>query len=425
MPSIQMKVTNMRILLTGLSHKTASINVREKVGLTNELLPQALGVLANYTSQGVIVATCNRTEIYSVATNAEQGTNTHYNFLRDFFDIDTDSFNKYLYTLEQEEAVNHLFRVASSLDSQIIGESEILGQVRDSFSAAVKQGIAGGAIAHLFHSAIRTGKRARTETSISRNALSISRACIQLCKQHLGQLDQVNALIIGVGEASRLAAQAMRDSGAKKITIANRTTTNAHDLADAVNAEVASFDDLTFLLNQSDIVITATGAPGFIISKSQLSGVMENRKRRPLLIMDIAAPRDVEEGADGILGAQIFSLDDLEAIATNNRIEREAEADKVQSIITEEVATFKDWWKSRLVTPTISAIHEFAETVRLEELSKTLKQIDASSPEDVERLDKMTKAIIKKLLHTPTKSLRSKNDASFTQYARELFGLRE
>ncbi len=415
----------MRILLTGLSHKTASINVREKVSLTNDALPRALNAFSNYTSQGVIVATCNRTEIYSVATNAEHGIKAHRNFLQHFFEVEIDNFQQNLYVLEQEKAVTHLFRVASSLDSQIIGESEILGQVRDSFSAAAKQGIAGGTIAHLFHSAIRTGKRARTETSISRNALSVSRACVQLSKQYIGQLEQVRALIIGVGEASRLAAQALRDSGSKQITIANRTITNAHDLANDVNAEIASLDDLSSLLIQSDIVVTATGAPEHIISKSELAEIMDNRKQRPLLIMDIAAPRDVEYGANDIPGVQIFTLDDLESIATNNRIEREAEASKVESIIAEEVESFRNWWKSRLVTPTISAIHDFAENIRAEEISKTLQQISLSSSEDAEKIDKMTKAIIKKLLHAPTASLRSKNDASFTQYARELFGLRE
>ena len=369
----------MRILLTGLSHKT----VREKVSLTNDALPRALNAFTNYTSQGVIVATCNRTEIYSVATNAEHGIKAHRNFLQHFFEVEIDNFQQNLYVLEQEKAVTHLFRVASSLDSQIIGESEILGQVRDSFSAAAKQGIAGGTIAHLFHSAIRTGKRARTETSISRNALSVSRACVQLSKQYIGQLEQVRALIIGVGEASRLAAQALRDSGSKQIT------------------------------------------PEHIISKSELAEIMDNRKQRPLLIMDIAAPRDVEYGANDIPGVQIFTLDDLESIATNNRIEREAEASKVESIIAEEVESFRNWWKSRLVTPTISAIHDFAENIRAEEISKTLQQISLSSSEDAEKIDKMTKAIIKKLLHAPTASLRSKNDASFTQYARELFGLRE
>tara|TARA_Y100001936_G_scaffold222596_1_gene238634 strand:+ start:2753 stop:4000 length:1248 start_codon:yes stop_codon:yes gene_type:complete len=415
----------MRILLTGLSHKTASINVREKVSLTNDVLPRALKIFSNYTLQGVIVATCNRTEIYSVATNAEHGIKAHRDFLQQFFEIEIDNFKQNLYVLEQEKAVTHLFRVASSLDSQIIGESEILGQIRDSFSAAAKEGIAGGTIAHLFHSAIRTGKRARTETSISRNALSVSRACVQLSKQYIGQLDQVKALIIGVGEASRLAAQALRDSGSQQITITNRTITNAQDLANEVNAEIASFDHLSSLLIQSDIVVTATGAPEHIISKSQLSEIMDNRQQRPLLIMDIAAPRDVEYGAKDIPGVKIFTLDDLETIATNNRIEREAEAAKVELIIDEEVESFKNWWKSRLVTPTISAIHDFAENIRAEEISKTLNQISTSSSEDIEKIDKMTKAIIKKLLHAPTASLRSKNDASFTQYARELFGLKE
>lgn len=413
----------MFVFLTGLSYRSAPLAVRETLSIAGDRLPSALVTLERHAGRGVILSTCNRTEVYSVVRDAEHGSAAFDGFVTDELGVDPEYLRPHVYTLEQDAAVGHLFRVASSLDSQIIGESEILGQVRDAFGTASRAGMAGGALAHLFHSAIRTGKRARTETAIGRNALSVSRACVELARRSLGDLGSKRGLVVGVGEASRLAAQALRDAGLAELTVANRTRAHAEELADSLGGEAASLDDLPRLLAAADVVVTSTGAPDFVITHEQIEGAMAGRAHRPLLAVDIALPRDVEPSAASVPGVRLHTLDDLEAIAEANRREREAESAKVEAIVAEEVERFRSWWDARGVTPTIASIRHQAEAVRAAEVSRTLPKLNGLSPEQAARVDAMTKALVKKLLHGPTKSLRERRDESFTQSARELFGL--
>ncbi|MCI0778777.1 MAG: glutamyl-tRNA reductase, partial [Chloroflexi bacterium] len=316
----------MFVFLTGLSYRSAPLAVRETLSIAADRLPSALATLERHAGRGVILSTCNRTEVYSVVRDAAHGSAAFDGFVSDELGVDPEYLRPHVYTLEQDAAVGHLFRVASSLDSQIIGESEILGQVRDAFGTASRAGMAGGALAHLFHSAIRTGKRARTETAIGRNALSVSRACVELARRSLGELGSKRGLVVGVGEASRLAAQALRDAGLTQLTVANRTRAHAEELAESLGGQAASLDDLPRLLAAADVVVTSTGAPDFVITREQIEGAMEGRTQRPLLIVDIALPRDVEPSAASVPGVQLSTLDDLEAIAEANRREREAES---------------------------------------------------------------------------------------------------
>ena len=415
----------MFVFLTGLSYRSAPLSVRETLSISGERLPSALATLERHAGRGVILSTCNRTEVYSVVRDAEHGSAAFDGFVSDELGVDPEYLRPHLYTLGQDEAVTHLFRVASSLDSQIVGESEILGQVRDAFGTASRAGMAGGALAHLFHSAIRTGKRARTETAIGRNALSVSRACVELARRSLGDLASKRGLVVGVGEASRLAAQALRDAGLTSLTVANRTHAHAVELAGDIGGEAAPLADLPRLLVEADVVVTSTGAPDFVITRAQVEEAVERRGDRPLLVIDIALPRDVDPSAAAVPGVQLYTLDDLEAIAEANRREREAESTKVEVIIAEEVARFGSWWDARGVTPTIAAIRRSAEEVRSSEVRRTLPKLNGLSPEQAERVDAMTKALVKKLLHGPTETLRERRDESFTQSARELFGLDE
>ena len=413
----------MFVFLTGLSYRSAPLAVRETLSIAGDRLPSALATLERHAGRGVILSTCNRTEVYSVVRDEEHGRAAFDGFVKDELGVDPDYLRPHLYTLEEDAAVGHLFRVASSLDSQIIGESEILGQVRDAFGTASRAGMAGGALAHLFHSAIRTGKRARTETAIGRNALSVSRACVELARLALGDLGSKRGLVVGVGEASRLAAQALRDAGLGELTVANRTRAHAEELAESLGGEAASLDELPRLLAAADVVVTSTGAPDFVITREQIESAMAGRAHRPLLVVDIALPRDVEPTAANVPGVQLHTLDDLEAIAEANRREREAEASKVEAIVAQEVERFRSWWDARGVTPTIASIRHQAEAVRAAEVSRTMPKLNGLSPAQAERIDAMTKALVKKLLHGPTKSLRERRDESFTQSARELFGL--
>ena len=406
--------------MKGLSHRTAPLAVRESVSFTRDQLPEAVGTLKSVAGRGVIVSTCNRTEVYTVARDAETGLHAIDQF---FTTVGDDGVGRHLYALQQENAVRHLYRVASSLDSLIIRESEGLGQVRDAYGIASRNGAAGGILAHLFHSALRTGKRARTETHIGRNALSVSRACVEISRRVLGDLSSKHALVIGVGEASKLAAQALRDAGVASMRIANRTPDNAEDLARLLDADVSSLDALPRHIGQADIVVTSTGAPDFVIDRAAVAEAMAHHGARPLLIIDLAVPRDVHPAAGLIDGVTLHTLDDLEAIAEANRREREAEARKVEAIVDEEVTRFEQWWASRGVLPTIAGMRQQAEALRATEVAKTIAKMDGLTVEDAARLDAMTKSLVKKLLHSPTKALRDRNDESFTQAARELFTL--
>ena len=413
----------MRIVMKGLSHRSAPLAAREAVSLTREAIPVALDSLMAVAERGVILSTCNRTEVYTVARDAEHGMQALGAFFDTEFPMRPSDLRPYLYELEQEEAVRHLFRVASGLDSLIIGESEILGQVRDAFGMASNQGAAGGVLAHLFHSALRTGKRARTETGIGRNALSVSRACVELSRRVLGDLARAHALIIGVGEASRLAAQALRDAGAASVTIANRTPEHAHELAADVGADVASLDELPRLLAAADVVVSSTGASDFVIGRGLVEEAMALRGGSPLLMIDMAIPRDVDSLVTTIDGVMVYTMEDLETIAEANRREREAEAHKVERIVDEEVRQFVRWWDAHGTTPTIASIRHRAEEIRAAEVARALSSVGGLSEEHADQVEAMTKALVKKLLHGPTKALRHHNDESFTQSARELFGL--
>ncbi len=415
----------MRIVLTGVSRRAAPLDVREELSVTSETLPAALDALQEHAGRGVIVGTCNRMEVYTLAPTAKRGAAAIERFIEAHFRVDASERRPHLRTLEQDEAVEHLFRVASGLESQIIGESEVLGQVRDAFSAARRRGGAGGALAHLFHSALRTGKRARTETAIGRNALSASRACAALARRALGSLEGARVLIIGAGEASRLAGVALRDAGAGEIVVANRTPANAAALARELDAEIAPLNDLAALLANADVAVTATAAPDFVIGRDVAAEAAARRGGRPLVIMDLAVPRDVDPSAEEAEGVRLFTLDDLDALTEANRLERQAEAARVEEIVAEETARFREWWKARAVTPTIAAMRLEAERLRAAETSRTLARMTGLSDEDAERVEKMTKALVKKMLHHPTSRLHARNDESLTQSARELFGLDE
>lgn len=413
----------MRIVMTGVSRRAAPLEVREELSVTSAMLPAALDALRESAGRGVILGTCDRTEVYTLAPSMERGAAAVERFIEGLFHVDASVYRPHLRTLEQDDAAEHLFRVASGLESQIIGESEVLGQVRDAFGAARRHGVAGGALAHLFHSALRTGKRARTETAIGRNALSAGRACASLARRELGTLEGARALIVGVGEASRLAGAALRDAGAGSIVIANRSPANAADLARELDAEVAPLDGLAALLADADVAVTATAAPDFVIGRETVAEASAHRRGRPLVIMDLAVPRDVDPSAGEMEGVRLFTLDDLDALTEANRRERQAEARRVEEIVAEETARFREWREARAVAPTIAAMRLDAERMRAAEISRTLGRMSGLSEGDAERVEKMTKALVKKMLHRPTSRLRERNDESLTQSARELFGL--
>jgi glutamyl-tRNA reductase len=412
-------------MVTGVNHHTAPMETREQFSLTRAQVPEALDLLKQTYGRGVVVATCNRTEIYTIAENGQPTPKALGAFFKAQFGVDVDEAEPYLFTLQQEEAVQHLFRVASGLDSLMLGESEVLGQVREAYSAATAQDSAGGTLTKLFHAALRAGKRARTETAIGRNAMSVSRASVETARRLLGDLRSRKALVVGVGGASKLAAQALKDAGVEWLVITNRTPQHAEELAQDLGATVAPLDMLPELLTQADIVITSTAAPEYLIGQLLLGKVMPQRQGRPLFLMDLAMPRDVDPAVEGMPGVHVYDLDHLEMVAEANRREREVEALKVEAIVDEETAKFQAWWEAQQVTPTISAIHHHAERVRSTELKRTLRSLAHLPAKDLQRIEALSKALVKKLLDAPTRSLRDRGDEEHTQAARKLFGIDE
>ncbi len=413
----------MHITVTGLNHRTAPLATRETLSLSRAQLPQALDTLRQVLGRGVLLATCNRTEVYTVANESDDSQAALHSFIERQFGVEMADLEPHLYKYEHGGAVTHLYRVASSLDSLIIGESEVLGQVREAYSAATKEGTAGGVLAKMFHEALRVGKRVRTETAIGRNALSVSRACVEVARRAFGDLRHKQALVIGVGDAGRLAARALRDAGVSSLVIANRTMAHAQDLAEQMEAQVAPLEDLPSLLREADIVVSSTGAPDFMVTEQLVAGARAQRPERPLFLFDVAVPRDIDPAVAELAGVELYTMYDLEFVAETNRREREAEATKAEVIIQEEVARFQTWWDSLEARPTIAAMRRGAESVRAAEVERVLASLPELSAQGRRRIEAMSKALVKKVLHNPTRSLNERKEEAFVQVVRELFGL--
>ncbi|MBF8267835.1 MAG: Glutamyl-tRNA reductase [Dehalococcoidia bacterium] len=411
----------MKVFALGLSHRTAPLEMRERMAFTGEELPRALRSLKDTLGDLVILSTCNRTEVYSATPDGKMPQDELVSFLAQKTSQSEEELSRYLYFYEQEGAVRHLFQVASGLDSMILGEAQILGQVRDAYGIAVAQGCGNGVISKLFHHSLRVGKRARRETRIGENALSISSAAVEMARQVLGDIHRRRVMVIGAGVAGKLVARAMKDRGAGQIVVINRTLERAQELAQELGGEAASFESLEGLLGTVDIVVSATDSPGLVLSRDLVARASARRDGAPLLVVDIAVPRDVDPAVGQLPGVSLRGLDDLEAVSQANRREREKEAEQVERIVDEEVSRFSEWWDTLRVAPGIAQLREHAEQLREKELRKTLKQMPHLSEEDAARIEVMSEAIVKKLLHAPIATL--KEDPSYLSTVQELFGL--
>ena len=297
-----------------------------------------------------------------------------------------------------------------------------MGQVRDAYGVASRKGLTDGTLARLFHQALRVGKRARRETDIGRNALSISRAAVELARRDLGDLRDKRVLVIGLGDAGKLAARALADAGARDIAVTNRTYQRAVDMASELGGRAVPMDGLGEMLEATDIAISATGSPGYILTPEIVpQGRVANH--RPLFLIDIAVPRDVDPAVKALSGIHLYDIDDLETVAETNRRQREREAQKVEAIVDEEVDRFMEWLSSLEVVPTVAALRERAESIRAWELARVMKRLHNLTDEEQARLTSFSRAIVKKLLHQPVVALKERRDPAFTQTARELFDL--
>ena len=411
----------MRLFALGLSYRTSSLEMRESIAFTREELPQALQSLKDVLGDVVIVSTCNRTEFYSTALDGSVVQENLTDFLVKRFPRREEDISPCLYFYEQEDAVRHLFRVASGLDSLLLGESQILGQVREAYSASVTNGCARGIISKVFHHALRVGKRARRETRIGENALSISSAAVETARRTLGDIGQRSVMVIGAGQAGKLVARALKDRGVHQMVMVNRTLKRAQEVARELGGEANSFESLEDLLGTVDIVVSSTDSQNVVLSQEMVARALSKRNGAPLLIVDIAIPRDADPAIGNLPGVTLLDLDDLEAVSQAIRQEREKEAAQVEDIIDEEVSRFQEWWDSRKVAPGIAQLRDHAELLRQRELQKTLKRMPHLSEDDVARIEVLSLSIVKKLLHHPIATI--KEDPSYLETTQELFKL--
>ena len=412
----------MRLVTVGLTWKTAPLQVLERSALTPKELSQILAHVKDTDSQAVVLSTCNRTEIYTLAHSGKHAQGFVAGLI-DHLGKDSAISAPYLSTMEHTNAMQHLLRVVCGLDSFILGETEILGQVRHAYSMASQSGVARGALGHIFHQALRVGKRAQTETGISRNPLSVSAACVELARRTVGDLREKTVLVIGVGKAGKLAAKALRGHGARDLWFTNRTYERAVQEAIDWGGTSVPFEQLEPILAHVDVVVSTTGSPDYILTKTTLQKVMESRNGTPLFIADIALPRDVDPAASSIPGITICDTSDLQAISEENRSKRQLEAIKVEAIIQTEVQHFLEWWDSHRAIPTVSSLRQRAEAIRQLALRKTLKSLPNLLPEDQKHIEMLTKSLVNKLLHDPITYIRDHNTEGDIRIIEQFFRL--
>lgn len=424
----------MDILLIGASHHTASIEIREQLAFTPNMLRAALthfdqthkqGRLLG-VNEGVILSTCNRLEVYTLVQDREIAQEALVEFLSQSCTIPVDELTGYLYTRQNQEAVQHLMRVACGLDSMVLGEPQILGQITDAYEAALSQGAAGTVLSALFRAAIHAGKRARTETAISINPSSISSVAAGLAAQLLGDLSGQHALLIGAGEMGTIAVRALLRRGITQVTVANRTYENAQSLAEEWSGKAITFQQLPESMAQADIIISSTGAPHTILDRDLLAPSMVMRSNRPLFIIDIAVPRDVDPNVTELSNVHLRDIDDLQGQVDNNVQERESEIPRVEGIVEQEAIQFLDWLASLDVVSTITDFRQWAEALRQNELQRLFNRLDLGEREQA-LIATMSYRLMNKMLHEPTLRLKSEaangNGVAYVTALRHLFSL--
>jgi glutamyl-tRNA reductase len=422
----------MHLLLVGLSHRTAPVELRERVDFQARDLAAALRALSQRGSarEAVVVSTCNRAEMYVACDDAEPTRQDLLRFLSDYNQIAASDIAPHVYDVVDLDAARHLFRVAAGLDSMVVGEPQILGQVKDAHTVAADAHTSGPVLNRLFHTSFAVGKRVRTETGLGSGAVSVSYAAVALAKKIFGDVNGRNVVVIGAGEMGKLTAIHMKAHDVRHITIVSRTMGHAARTAEAIGgASAAPWEELDMVLGAADIVITATGAAAPILTKAHIESVMRPRRNRPLFLIDIAMPRDVEAAAGEIEQVFLYNIDDLQATVRENLARRASEVARAETIVNEEVEKFGAWFRSRGAIPTVVALRERFEAIRRAELERLEFKLSALPPDARARVDEITHLIVEKLLLTPTEQLKSLSDAdtvgAYSEALTRLFGLAE
>ncbi|MCK4777071.1 MAG: glutamyl-tRNA reductase [Actinomycetia bacterium] len=421
----------MHIITVGLSHKTAPVEIREKLSFPEKLQEDALRMLLKnkHISEAVILSTCNRTEIYSVVTESEAGKMEIVKFLYSFQDFKKNELDDYLYFRYDSDAIYHLFCVTASIDSMIVGEAQILGQVKEAYQYAYDAGVTRLIFNRMFRHGIGVGKKVRTDTDIGESAVSISYAAVQLAKSVFEELVGRTIMIIGAGEMSELTAKHLLSSGDNKVLVANRTFRKGKEIADKFGGKAIKFDEIIDYLAKTDIVISSTSASGYILNKEEMAEVMHKRRNKPIFLIDIAVPRDINPEVEKLYNVFLYDVDDLESVVQANIQERIQEAEKAKVIIEREVEDFSSWISSLEVVPTIKALRQKVENIKEKELEKHLAKLQHLEEKDKEVIKSIAAGIINKVLHEPTIKLREcvedKDGYLYIESLRHLFSLSE
>ena len=416
------------ILLLGINHKTASVEVRECIAFSEDETKTALHSLLgkSFIKEALLFSTCNRVEILLVTDNKALAIDETKGFIAEFNKIPLEDFEDSLYIHEGNDAVRHVFRVASSLDSMVLGEPQILGQVKEAYRTATEENTSGVILNRLLHRTFFVAKRIRTETGIGDRAVSISYAAVELARKIFGVLDDKTVMLIGAGEMAELAVEHLIRNNVDRVWVANRTFENGVQLAKNFDGQAIRFEEIPESLKTVDIIISSTGSPDFVIHRDQVKGVLRQRKNRPLFFIDIAVPRDIDPEINRLNNSYVYDIDDLKGVIDENIEDRRKEAIKAERIVDEAVIRFREWYECLDVVPTIVALRNKMEAIAAAELKKTL-QSSTLSEQETKAIHKMTGSLINKMLHDPTQFLKrngmSEDRSFYIDAVRKLFKL--
>lgn len=419
----------MNIIIIGLSHKTAPVEIREKLSFPSNDIGESLRKLCSSPdiNEGVIVSTCNRVEVFIITPDIEKGLWQVKRFLSEHHNIPVNKLEEHLYSYIGEDAVRHLFKVGAGLDSMVVGEPQIFGQIKDSYGYAVQYKTSGIIINKLFHKAFSVAKRIRTQTNIGSSAVSISYAAVELAKKIFGRMEGKTAMLIGAGEMAELAARHLLNNGVNEILIANRSYERAVEMARDFKGTPIMFREFGHYLKRVDVVIVSTAAPKFIILPSQIEEVIRERKNKPMFFIDISVPRNIDPLINNIDNIYLYNIDDLQGVIEANLKERQKEAKLAENIIHEEVEKFYRWLSSLGVVPTIIALRRKFDEIKKGELNKAVLSLKELPDEQIKTIEKMADAIIQKILHDPVIHLKMESHTVegdfYIEAARKLFDL--
>lgn len=417
------------IVLLGLNHKTAPVELRERLAFSKDGVDDALEALKKepVISEVLICSTCNRVEILIASENGQAAVETAKATISEFKNIPVPQFEGALYIHKGDEAVRHIFRVASSLDSMMVGEPQILGQIKEAYRIAVTKETSGIILNRLLHRTFFVAKRVRSETGIGDNAVSISYAAIELGRKIFGTLEGKKVLLVGAGEMAELAVEHLIRNKVGDIFVANRTFKRGVDLAKKFKGQAIRFEEIAETLKIVDIIISSTGSPDYVVKRDYVKGIMRSRRNRPVFFIDIAVPRDIDPEINRINNAYVYDIDDLKGVIDENIDERNHEAIKGERIVDEAVIHFRQWYDTLKVVPTIVALRNKMEGIAQGEIEKTLNSLKHLSDSDAQAIQRMTNALINKILHDPTLFLKNNgyhgNKSACLNITRKLFNL--